>query len=116
MGAQATDLRGPSVGLLLPGLGPALHRHLRRPPIHKVLALLCPVCHLVVPGLGQAAAGRPAHPVLQTLGHMEVHEGLFPCLSELRGLQRDWWTSPTLLFFLLATCNKSVRQALPPPC
>ncbi|XP_055479619.1 2-acylglycerol O-acyltransferase 2 isoform X2 [Psammomys obesus] len=80
MGTQATDLRGPSVGLLLPGFGPALYRHLHRPAIHKVLALVCLICHLVVPGLGQATAGRTAHPVLQTLGHLEVHEGLLPCL------------------------------------
>lgn len=36
----------------------------------------------MVSGLGQAAAGRPAHSVLQTLGHMEAHEGLLPCLCE----------------------------------
>ncbi|XP_041524346.1 2-acylglycerol O-acyltransferase 2 isoform X2 [Microtus oregoni] len=78
MGAQAADFRSPAVGLLLLGLGSDLHRHLHRPPVHKVLAFLCPVCHLVVPGLGQAAPGRPDHPVRQTLDHLEVHEGLLP--------------------------------------
>lgn len=50
---------------------PDLHRRLHRPPVHQVLALLRPICHLVVPGLGQTEKRRPAHPVLQTLGDLE---------------------------------------------
>lgn len=73
---------------------PDLRGHLHRPPVHKVLAPHHPVRHLVVPGLGQALAGRQAHPDLQALGHMEAHEGLFPHLGEYSGCfgegERSW--------------------------
>lgn len=88
VGPQSWKSRGLYLPLQLSlfSSSPDLYRHLHRPLVHKVLALVCPVRHLVVPGLGQAAAGRPAHPVLQTLGHLEVHEGLFPCLREYQAL------------------------------
>lgn len=90
VGPQSWKSRGLYLPLQLSlfSSSPDLYRHLHRPLVHKVLALVCPVRHLVVPGLGQAAAGRPAHPVLQTLGHLEVHEGLFPCLREYQALGR----------------------------
>lgn len=66
---------------------PDLHCGLHRPPVHKILVSQCPVCNLVVPGLGQAIAGGQAHPSPKALLPVEVHEGLFPHLGEYW----HWW-------------------------
>lgn len=77
-GRQAPDLSAS-----LPS--PDLHRSLHRPPVHKVLALLCPVRHLVLPGHRQATAGGQAHGDLPALGPVEAHEGLLPSFREYQG-------------------------------
>ena len=64
----------------LPRLG--LLRGLHWPPVHKILEDQYPVCDLVVPGLSEAEAGGQVHQKRKVLGHMEVHEGLFPHLGK----------------------------------
>ena len=74
----------PLVPTNAPASLPSLHLlcGLHRPPVHKILDLPYPVCHLVVPGPRHAMARRQAHPGLQVMDLMEVHERLFPHLSE----------------------------------
>ena len=59
-----------------------LLRSLHWPPVHKILDDQYPVCDLVVPGSRHATEGGQADCFHKALDLMEVHEGLFPHLSE----------------------------------
>ncbi|MXQ92220.1 hypothetical protein E5288_WYG020432 [Bos mutus] len=58
MGAQTADLCGPAVCLRHHCPDLYLLCGLHRPPVHKILDLHYPVCHLVVPGQRHAMAWR----------------------------------------------------------